>query len=106
MEELIYLLPVDMSNAQFRADSNLVHTYLESAIRAETAKPLVQRKSKQSEQCGWSVFLAMNARFEGDDAKPLNLSDMETKIGKLAWNNSLLNKFADCSLHVLIRSVY
>ena len=88
MEELVYLLPVDMSNAQFRVDSNLVHSYLESAIKEETGKPLVQRKSKLSEQCGRSVFLAMNARFEGDDAKPLNLSEVETKIGKVAWNNS------------------
>jgi len=37
MEELIYLLPVDMGNAQFWADSNLVFSYLESAIKAETA---------------------------------------------------------------------
>ena len=42
MEELIYLLLVDMANAQFRADSNLVYSYFEAAIRAETAKPLMQ----------------------------------------------------------------
>ena len=42
MEELIYLLLVDIADAQFRADSNLVYSYFEAAIRAETAKPLMQ----------------------------------------------------------------
>ena len=55
MEELIYslyLLLVDMANAQLRADSNSEYLYLESAIKAETAKPLMQHKPKQSEQNG------------------------------------------------------
>ena len=42
MEELIYLLLVDIADAQSRADSNLVYSYFEAAIRAETAKPLMQ----------------------------------------------------------------
>ena len=52
MEELIDLLLVDMANAQLRADSNSEYLYLESAIKAETAKPLMQNKPKQSEQNG------------------------------------------------------
>ena len=88
MEELIYLLPLDMGDAQFRSDSNLVFSYLEQAIRAETAKPLVQNKTKQSEQNGRKIFLQLNARFEGEGAKPLNVQDAETELGRLSWNNN------------------
>ena len=52
MEELIYLLLVDMANAQLRADSYSVYLYLESAIKAGTARPLMQHEPKQSEQNG------------------------------------------------------
>jgi len=88
MEELIYLLPVDMKDAQFWSDSNLVFSYLEQVIQAKTAKPHVQNKAKQLEQNRQSVFLQMNAQFKGEDVKPHNLLDAESKIGKLSWNNS------------------
>ena len=42
MEELIYLLLVDMTNAQLRADSISGYLYLESVSKAGTAKPLMQ----------------------------------------------------------------
>jgi len=87
MEELIYLLPLDMGDAQFWLDSNLVFSYLEQAIQSETAKPLVQNKTKQLEQNGQLVFLQMNARFKGEGAKPHNVQDAELQVGKLSWNN-------------------
>lgn len=88
LEELGYLLLVDMSNAQFRADLNLIYSYLEAAIKAEKAKPLMQNKTKLLERNGCANFLQMNSCFEGDDAKPFNISEMETKLGKLSWNNN------------------
>ena len=30
----------------------------------------------------------MNARFEGEGAKPLNVQEAEIQLGKLSWNNS------------------
>ena len=41
-EELIYLLLVDMANAQLRADSISEYLYLESVSKAGTAKSLMQ----------------------------------------------------------------
>jgi len=60
---------------------------LEQAIQAKTAKPLVQNKTKQLELNGRAVFLQMNAWFEGEGAKPLNVQEAEIQLGKLSWNN-------------------
>ena len=74
MEELIYLLLMDMANAQLWADSNSEYLYLESAIKVEMVKSLMQYKPKQSEQNGRTIFLQLDARSEGENVWPLNLS--------------------------------
>ena len=59
MEELCYLLPVDMSDANFRRDSNIVYALLDQQVKAALARPHFMRKANMKDQNGRTILLLL-----------------------------------------------
>jgi len=68
MEELCYLLLVDMSDANFWRNSNLVFALLDQQVTATMAQPHFMHKKNHKDQDGRVVFLTLNSFLEGANA--------------------------------------
>ena len=88
MEELQYLIPVDMSNAIFRRDSNKVFALLKQVVLATLARPHITHKKSAKDQNGRAVFLSLCDFLEGENAKARKISEAEEAIRKLVWSNN------------------
>ena len=88
MEELCYLLQLDMSDANFRRDSNIVYALLDQQVKAALARPHFMHKANMKDQNGRTIFLALCSYLEGENARTRKISEAEEAIHKLVWNFS------------------
>jgi len=88
MEELCYLLPVDMSDANVCRDSNVVFALLDQQVTAPIARPHFMHKKNYKDQDGRVIFMTLNGFLEGPNACARRITEAEEAILKLVWNFS------------------
>mmetsp|Transcript_20756 Transcript_20756/g.31724 ORF Transcript_20756/g.31724 Transcript_20756/m.31724 type:complete len:119 (+) Transcript_20756:737-1093(+) len=103
MEELCFLLLVDMSDANFCCDSNIVFALLDQQVKATMARPHFMCKKNNKDQDGRVIFLTLNSFLEGANACSWQICKAEEAIQRLVWSYSFKfppESFTSTSLYV------